>query len=285
MIHFDKYGNNINLTARINDPNIKIVLAQIQDKTAKDGIISLLEEEHTFHAFERALETLSVAKKTDLRTIEALLQYTITEIKRIDKSNTNHWNDKKTSLYLYTLQYVISHLNIFKVSDGTNEYRSQLALKVEEATDLCKQLKVDINIMRKKCINTSYQQPNIKELREFKLIDAESLDIFIKQLKKYSITRKETDLNNIYNINDRLPLSSQIDPIIQKLITHMEKKIGIQKLDLQSYQKNCGTIINEINNLFSKTDPELVQYVAEALRKKLENDAKINEPDGGRETI
>ena len=279
MSDFTENGKNLIRTTRLADQDVKAILANISDKTAANGVVALLNEEYPFHSYERALEVLSTSQKkeNDLLIAEAALQTTINEIKEFNQRNPKYWSDQKTSLYLYTLQYIILHLSAFEKSIDKNNYKPRLVAKIHEISARCARLGLDIEIMRSQCLTTQYQQADNSVLRDFKFIDLERVESFSRRLKKYEITHKINDLYES-NLYQQLPTTSQIDAIIQKLITHMEKKFSI-KLDLQSYEKNCGPIINEINNLFTTADPGVVQYISEALKKNLEAKEQIKGND------
>lgn len=262
-------GEITNHTALLNNPGIKATLDKMQNQTAVNGIKSLLGEDYTFRSFERALQMLSVAQdERDLQVVESALQTTITEIKEFNKQGSKYWDDKKTSLYLFTLQYIKLRLNGFELANG-NKYKPRLVEKMKHLKDKCVKLGVSEEVFTSQCMTTKYQQPDNEDLANFKFIDSEQVDAFAKRLSKYAITRNEKDLYEA-SAYPQMPSPDQIKVILEKLVTHMEKKFGFPELDLLTYNLNFPAIAAEIHSLFRTAEPAVVNGIIDAMTKLME---------------
>ena len=281
MGYYDMYGNNLVRQAKLDDTKIKNLLSKISDRTAKSGIIVLFTEEHTLKSLDRAKEVLNTAKNEhDLQIIEAALQTAITEIREFNIRGSQYWDNGKTSLYLYTLQYLILNLNKLDLGNNAeNKYTPKIVTKLQEMHAKCDELGINFNVMRQQCITTQYQRPDNDELRNFKFIDVNRVDAFNSRLKKYAVTHNKEDLFDSKQLYQTLPTSEQIDIIINKLTTHLERKFNITKLDLSTYDTRILDILQEINTLFTTADPGIVAYINKALYDRLNEQAKSNTPD------
>ncbi len=273
MDYFDGFGKNLIRTTRLNFQNVKYIIVQINDKTATQGLVDLLNEEYPFPSYDRALEVLSSPKnENDLLIVEAALQTTIKEIKDYNRTNPKHWNEQKTSLYLYTLQYIILHLNSFKLLNSKeNNYKPQIVSQIIDLTNKCSKLGLDPEIMQSQCRTPKYQfnDPDHPALSSFYFIDSEMVDGFSKRLKTYSITHKPGDLfeSDLYQ---NYSLSSRDEAVFQKLILHMQNGFGIEKMDFKTYVEKCGLISKEIRKIFKSETPEKIQQINDAFRQYLE---------------
>ena len=276
MGYYDMYGNNLVQQAKLDDPKISNFLSTISDATAKLGIIAILTEEHTLKSLDRAWEVFNNAKSEhDLQIIEAALQTAITEIREFNARGSKYWDDGKTTLYLYALQYFILNLNKVDLGNTENKYIPQIVSKLQDMHTKCDELGVDFNIMRQQCITTEYQRPNDNEdLRKFKFIDSKRVDMFNTRLKKYAVTHNKEDLFESKNDYQILPTSEQIDIIIKKLTTHLEQKFHFKKLDLATFDANALDIMCEINSLFKTADPGIITYINDVLYRRLKAQEK-----------
>lgn len=266
---YNQYDELTDHTALLDNPGIKATLDKMQNQTVIDGVKSLLNEKYTFRSFERALQVLSTAQdERDLQIVEAALQTTITEIKEFNKQGSKYWDDKRTAWYLFTLQYIKLRLNGFELANG-NKYKPRLVEKMKHLKDKCDKLGLDEEIITSQCTTTRYQQPDNEDLANFKFIDIERVDAFSKRLSKYAITRNEKDLYES-STYPQMPAPEQIKVILEKLVTHMEKKFGFPELDAQTYRQNFSAIAAEIYELFCTTDPVVVKGIIDAMTKLME---------------
>ena len=275
MGYYDIYGNTIGQT-KLDDPKIKSLLSKISNKTARNGVIALFNEEYSFKSLDRALDVISMAKtEHDLQVVEAALQTTINEIREFNVHGSKCWNDGKASLYLFTLQYLILNLNKYELENSKNNYVSQLAFKYQNTCKKCIDLSVDLDIMNQQCLTTEYQQPENEDLKNFKFIDLKRVDAFNMRLNRYAVTRNKEDLFDTKDYLKGLPTKEQIDIILNKLILHFEKKYKLEKFTLKAYDEHLIEILNEINTIFATANKGVSRYINDALYNRL----KVQEKD------
>lgn len=240
--------------------------------TVTAGIESLLREDLVFRSFERAFALMITAKSEQhLQRAEAGYQVTINEIKQYHASNSRYLDHKKTSLYLFTLQYLILHLGKWKFPEKrVNNFKPTLLQKLHEARLRCAYAGIGYDVLRQACFSKDYQQPYDKNLRNFEFLDEQRLDTFLANLKRYDTTRTAHQLYKLKSLSrDNAP--TQAENALEKIIRHVETTFGIKELNLHFYTRNFHAINEVIANFIGTNKLPVIYNVAETLRQYLES--------------
>ena len=251
---------------------IRSIIAKIANNnpTVTTGIESLMNEELIFRSFDRALSLLITAKnEQNLQRVEAALQVTINEVRNYNAKKSPYMGNKKTSLYLFTLQNLILNLDKWKFPNKKkNTFKPNLLLKLQYAKLKCAYANVNENWIRFECFSSAYQQPYDKYLSNFEFIDEQRLDSLINRLRKYETTKNPDDLYDSKTISD-FRASIQKNNRFDKVITYIEVTFGIKKLNLQFYTTNINAVNQAIAKYLGTNEIQTIYGVSEALRQHL----------------
>lgn len=260
----------------------KDTIAQIAGDNPKviAGINALLNENVILRSLDRALSLLVNARSENyLQAVEAGLQVTVNEIKNYHAKHSPYMNDEKTSLYLYTLQHLITHLGEWEFRNGEpNHYKPILTQKLRYVEIKGAGLGIRKDIIRRECFSKAYQQPNDQVLSKFEFLDEQRLDAFTKRLNRYEITQNPCNLfestKNFQNLLQTLSSPNYIK-IIEKLIQHLKDNLEIMELDLTYLKQNIQVINTEIGKFIGSNDPQKIDSVNKAILQHLENSQPI----------
>lgn len=268
---------------------LRAILAKIADnnQTVIAGIESLLAEEVIFRSFERALPLLLNAKTTaQLKRAEASLQITANEIKKYKDKGSFYISNKKISLYLYTLQYLIVNLGKWKLQENNaNTYKPSLLTKLHYVKFKCACLGIKKDVIRSECFSTDYQQPYDDNLRNFEYLDDEELDAFIKRLARYEVTRNARDLYKKTSLSFHQEWVNDYNEL-EILIYHINANFSLRELTLKFYKDHTREI-NKIISKYLETDDlfkifEVSQSLKDHLIKEQQFNDLLHRQDGGR---
>ena len=257
---------------------LRTIIAKIanNNQTVITGIESLINEELIFRSFDRALSLLITAKnEQNLQRVEAALQITINEVRNFNAKGSPYMGNKKTSLYLYTLQTLIFNLGKWKFPDKKrNTFKPSLLVKLQYAKLKCAYANVGYDVIRDECFTSMYQQPYDKNLQNFEFLDEQRLDSFINRLRKYEKTHNPGDLYEPKSF-DQLYASAQKSNTIEKVINYLKVTFGVKDLNMAFYQSNYNAINAAIGKFVGSNELQTIYCISEALKNHLQSEEQF----------
>ena len=250
--------------------------------TMISGLESLLTEKVLLRSFERGFCILITAESVrELHMVEAALQTTINDVRTLNDQKSPYMNDKKTSLYLYTLQNILMNLDHWKLPKNVrNNFVPSLKNKLRFAKFKSECLKISDDTLRRECYTTDYQQPYDPALRNFEFLDETRLDSYINHLRRYEITKNPRDLYSFKTITTPEIEDEKRIKVVKTLIKHMEKKFHIKEMDINYYKKNFNAINQELITLMGPKDLatlyEIINSISQYLEKEQQFKDQIN---------
>ena len=266
-----------------DNASLRAIIVKIagNNPTMVSGLESLWTEEVLLRSFQRGLLTLVTAKnERALQTVEAAFQTTINEVKTYNAQNSPYMDDKKTSLYLYTLQNLVMNLDRWKLPhNALNRFKPALKEKLQYAKLKSISFGIGDDIIRRECYSTAYQQPYDPALRNFEFLDEARLNSYINHLRRYEVTQNPRDL---YNFKTLTPpkITTKRTQAVETLIKHMEKKFQIKKMDLNYYKKNFYAINQELIEILDSNDIPKVSEVIDSIAQYLEAEQQFQNQVG-----
>lgn len=260
-----------------------IVKIANNNPTVAAGIESIMKGELSFRSFDRALSTLITAKnERALQSVEAALQVTIGEVKNYHAKGSPYMGNKKTSLYLYTLQTMILNLGKWKLPNKLrNTFKPNLLVKLQYARMKCAYAGVDENVIRQECFTTAYQQPYDKYLRNFEYLDEQRLDAFINRVRRYEVTQNPGDLYERRSYEE-LYAETQKSNTLEKIVLYIESTFGIKKLDTDFYTRNFHAVNEVIAHYIGSNELQKIYSISDLLKQYLEGREQFKATLNGR---
>lgn len=267
------------------NPKLRSIIAKIADnnKDVMDGIDMLLHETVSLPSFERAISLLVTAKsERNLQSVEAALQVTVNEIKKLHAKRSPYMTTKKTALYLYSLQYLLTHLGKWKFQNGEqNKFTPTLVQKLQDVKFKSSYLGIPDDAISRECFTDMYRQPNHPVLRNFKFLDEQRLDSFANRLDEYERTRKSADYPITpkgFQPSRQELMQKRQDNVLKKIIQHLEDTFGISKLDLDYLVLNLPMVSREIGKFIGSNDQQKIEDITYKLMQHLEYQQLLAKP-------
>ncbi len=279
MIKFENVDLGVFLDTNDSTKNSKIhaIIAKIADNNPDviDGVEMLMHESIAFPSFDRAIALLVTAKtERHLQAAEAALQMTINDIKTLHAKRSPYMTTKKTALYLFSLQYLITHLGKWKLQNGErNNFTPSLVQKLQDVKFKSSILGIPDDTISRECFTDMYRQPNHPVLRNFKFLDEQRLDSFANRLDEYERTRKSVDYPIApkgFQPSQQELKQEQQKNVLKKIIHHLEDTFGIPKLDLDYLMLNLPMVSREIGKFINSNDQQKIEDITFKLMQHLE---------------
>ncbi|MCM1403904.1 MAG: hypothetical protein NC133_00115 [Prevotella sp.] len=239
-----------NIIAKIADNN--------QEVTA--GLEALFHETVSLPSFERAITLLITAKnERQLQAVEAALQVTINVIKKYHAQRSPYMTTKKTALYLYTLQYLITHLGNWKFQNKElNNFKPALVQKLQDVKQKSNYLGINDAVVHNECFTTIYQQPNHPILSNFEFLDEQRLDAFANRLSQIEL--RQNTRNYSSNLTDETMTKRQ-KAFVDQIINYLECILGVPKLNSAMVIKNQERIQQAIGGYIRNNDSREIDKI------------------------
>ncbi|MCM1403903.1 MAG: hypothetical protein NC133_00110 [Prevotella sp.] len=263
-------------------PFTKAKIAKIAGNNPKvmQGIESMLNGEVIFHSFERALSLLIIAKNEHyLQAVEAGLQVTINEIKNYYAQHSPYMDDEKTSLWLYTLQYLITNLGKWEFANKKeNHYQPSLMQKLRYVEIKGANLGLRNNTIHNECFTKDHQRPNDQDLRNFEFLDEQRLDSFTNRLNKFEITQNPHDLfdsTRSFQASQQSAFTHNYVNILEKVIQHLQATLHVLEFDLTYLIQHAELINQEIAKYIGSHDQDKIDSINKAIFRHIEKQRQV----------
>lgn len=274
------YNNNMGNMEQSDKQAVLTTLAAKEPKL-KEGINAILNDQLIFDSLDRAITNLANAKNdSNLNSVEAALESTITRVRELNESKKEYMDDKKTSLYLYTLQNLTFCLSDWQFENGNqNQYVPQIKKKFDLVMGQAAPIGIDNNVLAKKCYAHQYKVANDPYLADFELLDHGKMDILLQGIQRYQDTRSweiKEDLNTpekpVVNgtiDHGMVELHAVKEKDLDRLIDDMTLRFGAQRVALGYINSHLNEFYHMIGVCTNHYDMESIQKFATEIVKRL----------------
>ena len=274
------YNNNMG-NLQQNDKKAVLTTLAAKEPKLKEGINAILNDQLVFDSLDRAVTNLVNAKNdANLNSVEAALESTITRVRELNESKKEYMDDKKASLYLYTLRNLTSCLGDWQFENGTkNEYVPQITKKFTKVMVMAGQIGADTKVIEQKCSAHQYKVASDPYLADFELLDHAKMDTLLQGMQRYQDFRT-SDIMEDLNTPEKPIVNGEIDhgmvelhevkeKDLDRLIADMTQRFGEEKMALGYIKGHLNEFYNMVGMCTNHSDLESIQKFTTEIVKRL----------------